>query len=69
LAIARQQQSRAFELRAALSMSRLWKRQGKRDAARQLLSEVYGQFTEGFAMPDLRRAQVMLKQLEYQNNE
>ncbi len=65
LAIARQQQSHAFELRAALSMSRLWKRQGKRDAARQLLVEVYDQFTEGFTMPDLRRARILLKQLEH----
>ena len=64
LAIARQQQTKAFELRAALSLSRLWKRQGKRDAARELLAEVYGKFTEGFEMPDLRRAQVMLEQLE-----
>ncbi len=63
LAIARQQQTTTFELRAALSLSRLWKRQGKRDAARQLLAEVHGKFTEGFTMPDLRRAQVMLKQL------
>jgi len=63
LAIARQQQARAFELRAALSLSRLWKRQGKRDAARQLLAEVYDKFTEGFAMPDLRRARILLKQL------
>ena len=65
LAIAGQQKARAFELRAALSLSRLWKRQGKRDAARQVLSEVYDKFTEGFAMPDLRRAQVMLKQLKH----
>ena len=63
LALARQQQTRAFELRAALSLSRLWKRQGKREAARQLLAEVYEKFTEGFASPDLHRARVMLKQL------
>ena len=63
LDLARQQQSTTFELRAALSLSRLWKRQGKRVPARQLLAEVYGKFSEGFAMPDLRRAQVMLKQL------
>jgi class 3 adenylate cyclase/tetratricopeptide (TPR) repeat protein len=65
LALARQQQTKAFELRAALSLSRLWKRQGRREAARQLLIEVYEKFTEGFAMPDLRRAQVMLKQLNH----
>jgi len=65
LALARQQQTKAFELRAALSLSRLWKRQGRREAARQLLAEVYEKFTEGFAMPDLRRAQVMLKQLNH----
>jgi class 3 adenylate cyclase/tetratricopeptide (TPR) repeat protein len=65
LAIARQQQTKTFELRAALSLSRLWKRQGKRDAARQLLADVYGKFTEGFTIPDLRRAQVMLQQLKH----
>ena len=52
-----------LELRAALSLSRLWKHQGRREAARQLLTEVYEKFTEGFAMPDLRRARVLLKQL------
>lgn len=64
LAIARQQQTKAFELRAALSLSRLWRRQGNRAAARQLLTEVYEKFTEGFATPDLRRARVMLAQLD-----
>ena len=63
LDLARQQQSTTFELRAALSLSRLWKRQGKRESARQLLAEVYSKFSEGFTMPDLRRAQAMLKQL------
>ena len=64
-AIARQQQTKSFELRAALSLSRLWKRQGKIEAARQLLAEVYDKFSEGFTMPDLRRAQVLLAQLDH----
>src|SRR5262245_50328552 len=48
LDIARQQQAKSLELRAAMSLSRLWQQQGKRAAARQLLAETYGWFTEGF---------------------
>jgi predicted ATPase len=48
LAIARRQQARSWELRAAMSLSRLWLQQGKRADARQLLTEIYGWFTEGF---------------------
>jgi adenylate cyclase len=54
--VARAQQAKALELRAALSLSRLWQRQGKQVAARQLLGEVYAWFTEGFDTADLREA-------------
>jgi len=47
LAVARQQQAKSWELRAAMSMARLWRDQGKRDEARELLAPVYGWFTEG----------------------
>ena len=49
LAVARQQQAKSWELRAAMSMARLWRDQGKRDEARELLAPVYGWFTEGGA--------------------
>jgi predicted ATPase len=48
LAVARKQQAKSWELRAAMSMARLWREQGKRDEARDLLTPVYGWFTEGF---------------------
>ena len=51
------------ELRAALSLSRLWQQQGKRAAARQLLAEVYGWFTEEFETTDLQEAQALLEVL------
>jgi DNA-binding winged helix-turn-helix (wHTH) protein/predicted ATPase len=60
LHIARQQQAKSLELRAAISLSWLWRRQGKRDTARQLLTEVYGWFTEGFGTTDLREARKLL---------
>ena len=53
LAVARQQQAKSWELRAAMSMARLWRNQGKRDEARNLLAPVYGWFTEGFDTPVL----------------
>jgi predicted ATPase/DNA-binding winged helix-turn-helix (wHTH) protein len=61
LTVARSQQARALELRAALSLSRLWRQHGKRDQARQLLTEVYSSFTEGFETPDLQEARVWLE--------
>jgi predicted ATPase len=61
LDIARQQQARSLELRAAMSLGRLWQRQGKRDAARQLLAEVYAWFTEGFDTADLLAARALLE--------
>jgi predicted ATPase len=59
--VARRQQAKALELRAALSLSRLWQQQGQRDQARQLLTEVYGWFTEGFETPDLQEARRWLE--------
>jgi len=63
LAIARRQQAKSLELRAAMSLGRLWQHQGKTEQARQLLAEVYAWFTEGFDTVDLKEAQALLKQL------
>jgi predicted ATPase len=63
LAVARGQQAKSFELRAAMSMARLWRDQGKRDEARELLAPVYGWFTEGFDTLDLKEAKALLDQL------
>jgi predicted ATPase len=63
LSVARQQQAKSWELRAAMSMARLWRDQGKRDEARDLLAPVYGWFTEGFDTLDLKEAKVLLGEL------
>ena len=63
LVIARQQQARSWELRAAMSTARLWRDQGKRDEARDLLAPVYGWFTEGFDTLDLKEAKTLLDEL------
>jgi predicted ATPase len=63
LEIARHQQAKSLELRAAMSLSRLWQRQGERHAARALLVEVYSWFTEGFDTVDLREARGLLDEL------
>jgi class 3 adenylate cyclase/predicted ATPase len=63
LEIARRQQAKSWELRAAMSLSRLWQLQGKRDEARQLLTEIYSWFAEGFDTADLREAQQLLEDL------
>ena len=63
LAVARQQQAKSSELRAAMSMARLWRDQGKRDEARDLLVPVYGWFTEGFDTLDLKEAKALLAEL------
>ena len=63
LAVARQQQAKSWELRAATSMARLWRDQGKRDEARDLLAPVYGWFTEGFDTLDLKEAKALLGEL------
>jgi predicted ATPase len=62
LEVARGQQARSLELRAAMSLSRLWQRQGKGAEARQLLAEVYGWFTEGFDTADLQEAGALLEE-------
>jgi predicted ATPase len=61
--IARRQQAKAYELRAATSLARLWGEQGRRAEARALLTPVYGWFTEGFDTADLRDAKVLLDEL------
>ena len=63
LAVARQQQAKSWELRAAMSMARLWRDQGKRDDARDLLAPVYDWFTEGFDTLDLKEAKALLDAL------
>jgi len=61
--LARHQQSRAWELRAAMSLARLWQRQGRRSEARNALEAVYGAYTEGFTTPDLVDANSLLASL------
>ena len=63
LVVARKQQAKSWELRAAMSMARLWRDQGKRDEARDLLAPVYGWFTEGFDTRDLKEARALLDEL------
>jgi predicted ATPase len=63
LDVARRQQAKALELRAALSLARLWQGQGQPTAARQLLAEIYGWFTEGFDTADLQEAKALLAEL------
>ena len=63
LSVARAQQAKSFELRAGMSMARLWSEQGKRAQARNLLAPIYGWFTEGFDTLDLKAAQVLLDEL------
>jgi DNA-binding winged helix-turn-helix (wHTH) protein/predicted ATPase len=63
LAIARRQQAKSWELRAAMSLSRLWQQQGKRAEARALLAPIYGWFTEGFDTADLQEAKALLEAL------
>ncbi|MDD2915531.1 MAG: BTAD domain-containing putative transcriptional regulator [Gallionella sp.] len=62
LAVSRQQQAKSLELRAAMSMARLWQRQGKQNAAQRLLAGVYNWFTQGFDTPDMREAAILLRQ-------
>jgi predicted ATPase len=63
LAIARQQQAKSWELRAAMSLARLWRDQGKVQQARELLAPVYEWFTEGFETRDLKEAKALLEEL------
>jgi len=61
--IARQQQAKSLELRATMSLARLWRQQGKKDEAQQLVAEIYGWFTEGFDTKDLQEAKALLEEL------
>ena len=63
LAVARKQQAKSWELRAAMSMARLWRDQGKRQQGCDLLAPVYGWFTEGFDTLDLKQARALLDEL------
>ena len=63
LSVARQQQAKCWELRAAMSLARLWRDQGKVQQARELLGPVYGWFTEGFDTRDLKEAKALLDEL------
>jgi predicted ATPase len=63
LAVARRQQAQSLELRAAMSLARLWQGQGKRSEAHQLLAAVYGWFTEGFDTADLQEAKALFDEL------
>jgi predicted ATPase len=64
IGIAQSQHAKSQELRAVMSLSRLWQRRGQRDQARKLLAEIYGWFTEGFDTADLKVAKALLEELE-----
>jgi len=61
--IAQRQQAKSLELRAAMSLSRLWQQQGKQAEARQMLAEIYNWFTEGFDTKDVQEAKALLEEL------
>jgi predicted ATPase/DNA-binding winged helix-turn-helix (wHTH) protein len=61
--IARRQRAKSWELRAVMSLVRLWRQQGKKEEARQMLAEIYGWFTEGFGTADLQEAKALLEAL------
>jgi predicted ATPase len=61
--VAYRQQAKSLELRAAMSLARLWQQQGRRAEAYELLASIYGWFTEGFDTTDLQEAQVLLEEL------
>jgi predicted ATPase len=63
LAVARRQQAKSWELRAAMSLSRMWQQRGRGAEARQLLAEIYGWFTEAFDTADLQEAKALLEAL------
>src|SRR5206468_2765613 len=63
LDVARRQEAKSLELRAATSLARLWQQQGKRAEARELLAPIYGWFTEGFDTADLQEARALLEEL------
>jgi predicted ATPase len=63
LQVARSQSAKSLELRAAMSLSRLWRNQGKKAEAQRLLAEIYGWFIEGFDTADLKAAKTLLEEL------
>ncbi len=63
--IARRQQAKSLELRATMSLARLWRQQGKQKDAHQMLAEIYGWFTEGFDTADLQEAKALLEELSH----
>jgi len=63
IAIARTQQAKSLELRATMSLARLWQREGKKAEAHEMLAAIYGWFTEGFDTKDLQEAQTLLEKL------
>ena len=63
--IARMQQAKSLELRATMSLARLWQQQGKKDEARQMLSAIYNWFTEGFDTKDLQEAKALIAELSH----
>jgi predicted ATPase len=63
--IARKQEAKSLELRAAMSLARLWQQQGKQHEAHKLLSEVYNWFTEGFDTKDLQEAKALIEELNH----
>ena len=63
LAVASAQQAKSWELRASMSLARLWRDQGKMSQARELLAPVYGWFSEGFDTRDLKEAKALLQEL------
>ena len=63
IAVAKRQSAKLFELRASISLARLWRDQGRRGEARDLLAPIYGWFTEGFDAPDLKEAKALLDEL------
>jgi predicted ATPase len=63
LALAHRQEAKSWELRAAMSLARLWQQQGRRAEAYELLAPIYGWFTEGFETADLQDAKALLEEL------
>jgi predicted ATPase len=63
--VARQQSAKSWELRAVMSLSRLWQQQGKKEEAHRMLAEIYNWFTEGFDTKDLQEAKALLEELNH----